>query len=458
MGTTHTKTDDTGLGLAPLVCITIRPDALSAVATVEAGKDIDLATFDAILADAGVCFGVDPDAIFSLCTGERRQAVIAHGQPPLSGLDTSFEPLVSFRREAGTPKVNDDGGVDYLDLDHVQSVHIGAPLMRRIPPTTGTHGRNVRNEEITCRDGHDRPFRRVGLGTRISADDPQLLVAAVSGLPTFGPDYVQVDPVLWLPAVDVSTGHIRFAGTVIVAGDVATGLRIEADRDIIVAGTVDAADLIAGGNVELCGGMVGHGTGRVQAGGWINARYLDNVTVSAGEDLFFEETISHCQVTVCRDVVAISALGYGQIIGGTIQAGRTVRVRLLGALAGTATAVGVGGIDPDVALRAQARVEQIRRDANACTRQLIQMRRAGGSGSLLDTMLGQCERLQAEMPLAEQRLELARTLAEKDQSIEASQGFYGGVEARIGDLRRTLRDDMPGAKLVARHGQITLRR
>lgn len=442
----------------PHLRITVMPDGLSAMAAVEGGAaTLAPAEVDAALAAAGIRYGVIPEAVTALCTGDERQTVIARGVSPQPGRDTRFEPLLASRREAGLPKLTADGRVDYLDLDYAESVTAGAALMRRIPPTSGTPGCNLWGEALPARDGKDKTFRRVGLGTRLSPDDPNLLVAATSGLPTFGPDFVQVDPVLWVPAVDVGTGHIRFAGTVIVAGDVGSGLVIEAAGDVIVAGTVDAASIVAGGNVELRGGMAGHGSGRVQANGTVTARYLDNVTVVAGEDVFFEETLSHCQVSVSRDVVAVSAIGHGQIIGGVVRAGRAIRVRVLGALAGTPTEVAVGQADPELVQAAQARYQQMHLALSQGTRQLVRLRMDGADRLEVETGVARCERLQGELQAAEHHLAVAQPVPLSDCYVQAGSGFYGGVEVSIGELRRSLKDDVPGAKLVARKGQISLR-
>jgi uncharacterized protein (DUF342 family) len=442
----------------PRLRITVMPDRLSAMAALEEHVVlVEPAEVHAALEAAGIRYGVLPEAVTALCTGEARQAVIARGHGPQPGRDTRFEPLLESRREAGAPRVNEDGRVDFLDLDFVRSVTAGEALMRRIPPTPGTEGCNLWGEILPARDGRDLAFRRVGLGTRLSPKDADLLVAATAGLPTFGPDFVQVDPVLWVPAVDVSTGHIRFAGSVVVAGDVGTGLQIEAEGDVIVAGTVDAATIVAGGNVELRGGMAGHGTGSVQAGGSVTARYLDSVTVIAGEDLYFEETISHCDVTVAQDVVAISAMGRGQVIGGQLRAGRAVRARGLGAPAGTVTLVGVGGADPERLQATEARCRQTRLALAAGTRHLVQLRMAGADPQDLQAGLARCERLQGELQVAEHHLEVAQPVPQANCYVQAVSVFYGGVEVRIGDQRRLLRDDLPGAKLVSRDGQVVVR-
>jgi uncharacterized protein (DUF342 family) len=444
--------------------ITIMPDGLTATAEL-AGSDLPPSP-DALrvaLASAGICHGVNEDALAALSTGDAwGEIVVAHGQAPVDGTDAWFEPLIARRRDIGVPRLQANGRIDFFDLGYAEAVRIGDPLMRRFPATDGEPGVSVTGGRLGQRSGKDKAFRRVGRGTRVSPDDPNLLVAAIAGLPTFGPDFVQVDPVLRVPNVDVSTGHIAFAGTVIVVGDVAAGLRIEADGDVIVAGSVEGAEIIAGGDIELRGGMVGQGRGRLQAGRSIHARFLEGVVAEAGVDVTFEETISHSRVVAARDVAAISVLGRGQIVGGQTVAGQQVRVAVLGAPAGTATPVQVG-VDPyrDLRLqRGQARLARVREQMQGATQRLVQARMGQAPSAVdLPALLAKLEGLGCEEAAARDEYErLVETTFDPARSqIRARQYFYAGVEAVIGTLQRKIADDLPGASLVLRDGRITVR-
>lgn len=449
---------------APSLRITIMPDGLSATAALATDERLPSPEeLRLALASAGVSHGVITDALDALSRGQVwGEVVVAQGVAPVDGTDAWFEPLISRRRDIGVPRVQADGRVDFFDLGYAEAVRIGDPLMRRFPATAGEPGLSVTGRPLRPRAGTDKAFRRVGRGTRVSPEDPNLLVAAIAGLPSFGPDFVQVDPVLRVPAVDVSTGHIAFAGTVIVVGDVASGLRIEADGDVLVAGSVEGATIIAGGDVELRGGMVGQGRGQVQAGGSLHARFLEGVVAEAGLDLTFEETISHSRVVAARDIVAVSVLGRGQIIGGHTVAGHQVRVAVLGAPAGTTTAVQVG-VDPYRELRlarAQDRLTRVRQQMQGAAQRLVKARMAPSiDGTDLPALLAKLEGLSSEEAAARDAFErLVETRFDGARSmIRASQYFYAGVEAVIGSLSRKVADDLPGASLILRDERITIR-
>ena len=448
----------------PTLRVTILPDGLSATASLI--HDTPPPSPDALriaLLSAGVSHGIMADVLEAMSAGRLTENVlIARGEAAVDGTDAWFEPLIARRRDVGVPRVQENGQIDFFDLGYAEVVRVGDPLMRRFPATNGESGRDVTGRELGPCPGKDRGFRRVGRGTRLSTDDPDLLVASVSGMPIFGPDFVQVDPVLRIPAVDISTGHIAFAGTVIVVGDVAAGLRIEADGDVIVAGSVEGAEIIAGGDVELRGGMVGQGRGRVVAGRSVHARFLENVHVEAGVDVTFEETISHSQIIAARDVLAVSRLGRGQIVGGQTHAGRWIKVSVLGAPAGTTTSV-VVGTDPyrDQRLqRVEARLLRVRQIIQETTQQLVRCR-MGPEARGVDSaaLIAKIEGLSVEEGMARDGLVfLQQHVVDPAQSlIRAGTFFYAGVDAGIGHTSRSLPDDLPGATLLLRDGRIVAR-
>lgn len=83
----------------------------------------------------------------------------------------------------------------------------GMPLMRRIPPTPGKNGRNVRGQVLEHIPGKDVFFTHNLPGTCLAPNDQNLLVAAVSGQTVFVANGVMVDPVLNVKSVDLRIGH-----------------------------------------------------------------------------------------------------------------------------------------------------------------------------------------------------------------------------------------------------------
>ena len=129
------------------------------------------------------------------------------------------------------------------------------PLLQKIPLSKG---RRVSPCLARTRGNgwEDRDFAP-GEGTKISDDDPNIIIADRTGLPSFNGNSVQVDDVMQLNNVDVSTGHVKFKGSVIVTGNVGEGMKVTCTGDITVGGYVDSAELYADGNITVQKGCIG---------------------------------------------------------------------------------------------------------------------------------------------------------------------------------------------------------
>src|SRR5690606_11993322 len=106
-------------------------------------------------------------------------------------------------------------------------------------------------------DGEDRDLK-AGKGTEINPDNPNQLIATQKGMPSFIDNTAEVDEILTMQNVYVSTGHVDYEGSVIITGSVGEGMRVKATGDITVAGYVDSAQLSAGGNITIAKGCIGH--------------------------------------------------------------------------------------------------------------------------------------------------------------------------------------------------------
>lgn len=94
-------------------------------------------------------------------------------------------------------------------------------------------------------------------GTEISAADPNLLIASVSGHPILFSDGARVDQTLKFKEVGLNTGHITFDGSLEISGDVRTDIKIDVTGDVFVKGVVERATIKAGHNIHIAGGALG---------------------------------------------------------------------------------------------------------------------------------------------------------------------------------------------------------
>ncbi|NKB99573.1 MAG: DUF342 domain-containing protein [Pseudomonadales bacterium] len=239
------------------------------------GAEMNQGVFETCIASAGIDSDLcDESTVREVLEGKVVvDRVLAAGVEPEQGADAYFEPLVEgiVRR---APRSDEIGNVDQYDLtDFV--VEAGAELMRRHPQTLGVSGSTVTGVSIPATPGADVPFFSDLVAAVISDTDPNVLIAEIKGHPIATSNSVRVDPMLKVKDVDLRSGNIEFDGSVEIAGDVRSGVTIDATGDVFVKGVVEAATIIAGNDLLIASGIFkqgddksdGEATTRLTAGG-----------------------------------------------------------------------------------------------------------------------------------------------------------------------------------------------
>ena len=194
-----------------------------------------------------------------------------------------------------------------------------------------------------------------------------------TGQPKLVPNGVVVEPTITLPQVDISTGNMSFDGTINIKGDVKDGMKIHATGDVFVGGTVEAAEIEAGGNVVIKGGVIGHSehsgdpneaptfNAIIISKGSISAHFAENVCMEAGIDIIIEEFSMHNHLTALNRVLVGKSGGKkGRIIGGITCASVLVKTAIIGSNAGFVTKVRAG-FNPYL----QAQVDKLKLEIDA---------------------------------------------------------------------------------------------
>jgi uncharacterized protein (DUF342 family) len=139
--------------------------------------------------------------------------------------------------------------------------------------------------------------------------------------------------------VDFNTGNLDFEGNIMVSGGVKPGFRLRASGNIQIGGTVEAAQVEAGGDIQVNGGIVGQGEAMVRAGGNIAARFVEAAELHAkGQILIGSEIRGSTCISEDRVIVA----GAGRIVGGQVRGKESVEARVLGSTSATPTSVQAG--------------------------------------------------------------------------------------------------------------------
>ena len=111
-------------------------------------------------------------------------------------------------------------------------------------------------------------------------------------------------------------------GSVIVQGNVKSGFTINANGDLQVNGIVEAAEIVAEGDVIINRGIQGQGKGIIKAGRDFKVRYIENATVEAGENINIAEASMHSCLLAGKNIKLDGKKGL--IVGGTAKAGEMV--------------------------------------------------------------------------------------------------------------------------------------
>lgn len=279
--------------------------------------------------------------------GESFTQAVAKGKNPIQGVDAKFIPLVKDpTKQVLAPKPDASGKVDMLNLGETITVGANEPLMKRIPATKGTAGMSVQGKTIPPKPGSDAILKE-GKGTKLSAEDPNLLIAEVSGMPIIKERSVDVEDALCLPTIGVSTGHIKFKGNVVVLGDIESDMVVRATGSLTVGGFIESADVQVQGDIEVAKGIIGHNVSEdakkscvVKSGGSITANYAQFSELQAANDIHLAV---HCMSNDLRCghnlVVCDANEKQGTLSGGHVKVGDKITCVNLGVEGDTATYV-----------------------------------------------------------------------------------------------------------------------
>ena len=124
-------------------------------------------------------------------------------------------------------------------------------------------------------------------------------------------------------------------------------MKITASGDVIIGGTAEGVEIVAGGQIILKCGIRGMGKGVLKSGSNIVAKFLENTTVNSG-GYVMADAIIHSDVSAKGDVIVNSKKGY--VNGGTIRSETLIRVKNAGSEMGTKTNMEVG-VDPTLLVR-----------------------------------------------------------------------------------------------------------
>lgn len=293
-----------------------------------------------LLQKAEISYGIDQEVLQKALTqGYLDRTLVAIGEPPEQGYSCWLEYLLE--EPLPRPQEQQDGSVDHRELNRFSSVKAGTPLMRRHPPVMGKAGKNIYGQTMSPDAISDAKLLE-GPGTAIASDDPNLLISTRDGMPVKLGQSVRVEDTLELTEVNLTSGNIRFDGTIIIKGGVQKGFEVEAGGDLIIYGTVEGAKLRSGSNIYLHGPVYGDANTLIEARYGVHALFIQQAEIECGGDLMVQDALFHCQARCVGKAVVGLGNGKGLVNGGELYSSYALCLRQAGSLSGTQTRLAVG--------------------------------------------------------------------------------------------------------------------
>ncbi|MFZ5760028.1 MAG: DUF342 domain-containing protein [Thermodesulfobacteriota bacterium] len=405
--------------------------------------------FDDILKEVqqqGVVFGF----VAKLPPPREGKTVVASGKEVVHGENAKIQPVIKpsivTRHQAKKPGKD---RVDFRELGTVVNVAAGKLLLRKIPPTAGIAGKNVLGEEIAPKPGKDVAIK-CGPGVALSEDGLNV-VATIDGkfVMAEGKPSVYAEHVI-SSDVDMSVGNIAFCGSRLeITGEVLPGFKIKCKGDVIIGKGVNNAQILAGGNVRINGGLIGQDA-EVRARGNIVIDFCENFgELEARGNLTVNNFVVQGRVKTGKNMQVLQ--GKGAIIGGRYILGGSMHVRELGSEAEVVTEV-VVGLQPELEKRKRMleaakaywpnRMNEILKNIST----LNEMKKTEGKnfGGEKAEVLAELNRMMPEVmeknnQLAEMEMQLDKELEQAaNEAIFVYGTLHPGIAVTIGKAARVI--------------------
>ncbi len=326
----------------------ISDNQMKAMVTVTApilsGRQLEPEEIVDLLQNNGVVYGIKHDKIKAIMDKEiyNVPVVVAEGDEPRKGKNAEINYRFKTKHDEIEFEEEEDGSIDFKKTDLVQNVVSGQVLAEKIPPTKGTNGRTITNVVLPAANGEDINMK-AGDNVDLSPDGTQAIATAPGQAVLLG-DKISVEKIFEVNGdVDFNTGNIVFLGTVFVKGAVQDDFSVKASQDIIIKGDVGKAHLEADGDVIISGGILGKNEGKIEVGGSLYSKFIENVKISAGQDVVAKEGILHSQIDAGSRIICNGKRA--AIQGGRCRAGHEINSKIIGSPAYTET-ICEAGVDP----------------------------------------------------------------------------------------------------------------
>ncbi|MCC8180993.1 MAG: FapA family protein [Planctomycetes bacterium] len=258
---------------------------------------------------------------------------VARGEPMRKGEDGSIE--FHVQPTAFKPRYDeeDDGAIDFKQLNLIENCFAGQRVASILPPGPGRPGTDIFGDEIPPMPGNPISVQ-AGPGVVISSNGRDF-TSEIEGRVVYENDVISVSPVLEIYRdIDYSVGNVDFVGKVVVNGSLLDGFYINAKHGVELTGEMGASRITSEGDVKLTGGVKGKNVAFISCRN-LTARYIDDAVVEASGDVVVNKEIMNSNI---KSLGRLS-IPDGAIIGGEVCGYHGVEAQSLGSDMGVATRV-----------------------------------------------------------------------------------------------------------------------
>lgn len=268
--------------------------------------------------------------------------VVMRGKAPIKGTDGEFIYTYPIS-EKNSPKINEDGTVDYYGSNNYVSIKEGDVLVKYKPATKGVNGRTVTGITILGTFGNELP--PLTSDNLIYDEETSTYKAKRGGYLSLKDGDINImDNLVFDNDVTGQNGPITFDGTVIINGSVRDNAQVFASGDIIVNGFVEVAKFNSGGDIIISGGANGDDRGSFIAKNNITVAFCENVFLDAGGNIEAGYLLN-CNVNCGKTVRTKGKKSL--ICGGSVIASDGVEAGTIGTRTGARTYVEVGSSEEE---------------------------------------------------------------------------------------------------------------
>ncbi len=314
------------------------------------GKLPTLGTIKSLAVKNRIVRGLSTKVIESMLNQARQsppgavlERVVAKGLPARNGKNSKFVPLVPNALERVLkPQTGDGERVDMRNLGEVICVKVNTPVLRRTEPTKGRSGFDIKGNKIPAVAGEWVNFK-MGSGTVVSDSDANLLMSAISGMPKYRDQIMNIDDTFICSGVNVGSGHVNYEGAVLVNGDVTEKMQIKAAGDVTINGFVESAYIESGGDIIITEGAMGkvndtHGEFQCKlvAAGSIHVQHGQGIDIQCSGNITVGRQLAYSRLR-CGGAVIVGQIDkpMGNLFACDIISQDRVEAGTLGAVSGS---------------------------------------------------------------------------------------------------------------------------